>query len=91
MGGVNRFFGEAAPALSRLLEENAAPVGFVYFAPVAMTDRTWELWWIVVGKSQQGRGTGRWLLDRVELQITQQAGRLLLIETSSTPHYEPTR
>jgi hypothetical protein len=25
MGGVNRFFGEAAPGLSRLLEENAAP------------------------------------------------------------------
>jgi hypothetical protein len=25
MGEVNRFFGEAAPALSRLLEDNAAP------------------------------------------------------------------
>jgi GNAT superfamily N-acetyltransferase len=73
------------------LEHGGAAVGFVYFTPVAMTDRTWELWWIVVGKDQQGRGTGRWLLDRVEQHILQLGGRLLLIETSSTPHYDPTR
>jgi GNAT superfamily N-acetyltransferase len=73
------------------LEDGGAAVGFVYFTPVAMTERTWELWWIVVGKDRQGRGTGRWLLDRVEQHILQLGGRLLLIETSSTPQYEPTR
>jgi len=73
------------------LEENGRPIGFVYFTPVAMTDRTWELWWIVVDKQHQGRGLGRWLLDRVEQTVLQLTGRLLLIETSSTPHYEPTR
>lgn len=73
------------------LQDGDRPVGFVYFAPVAMTDRTWELWWIVVGRDQQGRGRGRWLLDQVEQHVLRQAGRLLLIETSSTPHYEPTR
>lgn len=73
------------------LEDGGAAVGFVYFTPVAMTDRTWELWWIVVGKDRQGRGTGRWLLDRVEQHILQLGGRLLLIETSSTPQYDPTR
>jgi GNAT superfamily N-acetyltransferase len=72
-------------------EEDGQPIGFVYFAPVAMTDRTWELWWIVVGKKQQGHGTGRRLLEQVEQFITDEAGRLLLIETSSTPHYEATR
>ncbi|MEO2087917.1 MAG: GNAT family N-acetyltransferase [Gemmataceae bacterium] len=73
------------------LEDGGVAVGFVYFTPVAMTDRTWELWWIVVDKGRQGRGTGRWLLVRVEQHILQLGGRLLLIETSSTPHYEPTR
>jgi ribosomal protein S18 acetylase RimI-like enzyme len=73
------------------LDDGGVPVGFVYFGPAAMTDRTWELWWIVVGKAEQGRGRGRWLLDRVEEQVRARAGRLLLIETSSTPHYDPTR
>lgn len=73
------------------LEDGGAAVGFVYFTPVAMTDRTWELWWIVVGKDRQGRGTGRWLLDRAEQYVMRLGGRLLLIETSSTPHYDPTR
>lgn len=73
------------------LEDGGAAVGFVYLAPVALTDRTWELWWIVVGQEHQGRGRGRWLLDRVEQVVARHAGRLLLIETSSTPPYEPTR
>jgi GNAT superfamily N-acetyltransferase len=72
-------------------EADGAAAGFVYFTPVAMTDRTWELWWIVVDRARQGRGEGRWLLGRVEQHISQLGGRLLLIETSSTPHYEPTR
>jgi GNAT superfamily N-acetyltransferase len=71
--------------------DGGAAAGFVYFAPVAMTDNTWELWWIVVDKARQGRGEGRWLLEQVEGHIRHLGGRLLLIETSSTPHYDPTR
>ena len=56
-----------------------------------MTDRTWELWWIVVDKLQQGRGIGKEMLEWVEADVTKQSGRLLLIETSSTPAYVPTR
>jgi ribosomal protein S18 acetylase RimI-like enzyme len=63
----------------------------VYYAPTEMTDRTWELWWIVVDPSQQGRGLGRQMLKWVEDDIRRRNGRVLLIETSSTPHYEPTR
>ena len=72
-------------------EDAGTPAGFVYFAPVAMTDNTWELWWIVVGKERQGKGEGRWLLAEVERHVRELGGRLLLIETSSTPQYEPTR
>ncbi len=73
------------------LQEEGRVVGFAYFAPAAMTDRCWHLYWIAVDKSSQGRGFGRVLLDRVESDIKQQNGRLLLIETSSLPNYEPTR
>ena len=72
-------------------EEDGAPIGFAYYAPTEMTDRTWELWWIVVDPSRQGRGLGRQMLQFVEDDIRRRDGRILLIETSSTAHYEPTR
>ena len=72
-------------------EDDGQPVGFVYYAPTEMTDRTWELWWIVVDTSRQGRGLGRQMLEFVEEDIQRRNGRILLIETSSTPHYDPTR
>src|SRR3954451_3399526 len=65
-------------------EEAGRTLGYVYHAPAAMTDRTWYLYWIAVAKDQQGRGLGRRLLEFVEQDVREQAGRLLLIETSST-------
>jgi ribosomal protein S18 acetylase RimI-like enzyme len=65
--------------------------GFVYYAPTPMTDRTWHLYWIVVKRESQGRGIGRQMLQLVEDDIRRRLGRLLVVETSSTPHYEPTR
>lgn len=67
------------------------PVGFVYYAPVAMTDNTWEMWWLAVDKSKQGHGLGKALVEFAEQDVRDRGGRLLLIETSSTPHYLPTR
>jgi GNAT superfamily N-acetyltransferase len=71
--------------------ENGEPAAFIYLAPTAMTDRTWELWWIVVKKSMQGQGIGKRLLEWSEAIVRHASGRLLLIETSSIPLYEPTR
>jgi ribosomal protein S18 acetylase RimI-like enzyme len=71
--------------------DEGGPLGFVYYAPTAMTDRTWELWWIAVGKALQGRGIGGVMLAAVEADVRAAGGRLLLIETSSTSAYEPTR
>jgi ribosomal protein S18 acetylase RimI-like enzyme len=72
-------------------DEAGAPVGYVYHAPAPMTDRTWYLYWIAVDVARQGRGLGGELLAFVERDVREQDGRLLLIETSSTAHYEPTR
>jgi ribosomal protein S18 acetylase RimI-like enzyme len=72
-------------------EEAGRVLGFVYHAPEEMTDRTWCLWWIAVAADQQGRGLGAKLLAFAEEDIRAQGGRLLVVETSDTPHYEPTR
>lgn len=72
-------------------EDGGRVLGFAYFAPAAMTDRTWYLYWIAVRKDLHARGTGSAMLRHVEEAIRNAYGRLLLIETSSLPHYEPTR
>lgn len=72
-------------------EQNGIIDGFAYYAPAAMTDRTWYLYWIAVRKQLQARGVGTALLIHAEQAIRGKEGRLLLIETSSMPHYELTR
>ena len=56
-----------------------------------MTDRSWYLFWIIVGPDNQRRGIGSKLLRLAEDDIRRKQGRLFLIETSSLPRYEPTR
>ena len=65
--------------------------GFAYYAPAAMTDRTWYLWWIFVGKAWQAGGIGSELLRYAEEEVRQRRGRMLLVETSSLPDYDLTR
>lgn len=72
-------------------EQGGQVIGFAYYAPAAMTDRTWYLYWIAVSKEIQARGIGSALLQHVEEDIRRQQGRVLFIETSSQPHYELTR
>jgi ribosomal protein S18 acetylase RimI-like enzyme len=72
-------------------EEAGKILGFAYFAPAAMTDRCWYLYWIAVTKQTQAKGIGGQLLKFTEDEIRKRQGRQLLIETSSLPHYELTR
>jgi ribosomal protein S18 acetylase RimI-like enzyme len=82
---------EAAGHRAICLERAGELLGFAYYAPAAMTDRTWYLWWIAVGKERQAQGVGGDLLRHVEADIQARRGRQLLIETSSLPRYELTR
>jgi GNAT superfamily N-acetyltransferase len=76
---------------SMTYEIGGRPVGFVYYAPAAMAERAWYLYWIVVEQARQGQGIGAELLAYAEQDIRALGARLFLIETSSLPHYEPTR
>lgn len=73
------------------IEHDKAILGFAYFAPAAMTDRTWSLWWIVVNRAAQAQGIGGELLKYVEAEVSASNGRQLLIETSSLERYKLTR
>ena len=72
-------------------QDDGGVVGFAYYAPAAMTDRTWYLYWIVVRKDAQAQGIGSDLLRFLEDDIRRAQGRLLFVETGSLPHYELTR
>ena len=72
-------------------EEAGRALGYLYYAPEEMTDRTWYVWWIAVAADQQGRGLGGELLAFTEADVRALGGRLLVIETSDTAKYEPTR
>jgi ribosomal protein S18 acetylase RimI-like enzyme len=72
-------------------EQSEQILGFAYFAPAAMTDRTWYLWWIAVTRKTQARGIGGKLLKYLEDEIHRAQGRVLFIETSSLAHYDLTR
>ena len=66
-------------------------VGYAYYAPAAMTDRTWYLYWIAVDKTTQAKGVGSDLLRYAEDDARRHGARVLFIETSSLPNYDLTR
>jgi ribosomal protein S18 acetylase RimI-like enzyme len=66
-------------------------LGFVCFGPTALTEGTYDLYWIAVSKSAHRGGVGRTLLDWTEQHLRATGGRLLVAETSGTPEYAPTR
>jgi len=81
----------AAGHVSVVWEHQGQIAGYAYYAPAAMTDRTWYLYWIAVDPGVQAKGIGGQLLHYAEDDIRQRQGRVLFIETSSLPHYEKTR
>ena len=56
-------------------EDGDQAVGFAYYAPAAMTDHAWYLYWIAVSKQTQARGIGGSLLRFIEDDIRHRHGR----------------
>jgi len=75
-----------------LLAENAnSAAGYICFGPAPLTQSTWDIYWEAVSPSFQRQGIGSLLLESAEKSIHLGGGRLVLIETSSTPMYAGTR
>jgi ribosomal protein S18 acetylase RimI-like enzyme len=76
---------------SLVSEADGYVVGFACYGPTPMTDGTYDLYWIFVHPSYQGRSIGAALLAEVETSVRQTGGRMLLVDTSSTRRYLPAR
>ncbi|MDH4069410.1 MAG: GNAT family N-acetyltransferase [Ignavibacteria bacterium] len=72
-------------------EESGVVDGYYCIGPTPATDGTFDLYWIAVGVSAQGKGVGRQLNRHAEQQIVERDGKLIIVETSSREAYEGTR
>ena len=66
-------------------------LGFACYGPRDLTDGAFDLYWIAVDPTARCNGVGRTLLTASEEAVRKMGGRMLIAETSGTPHYEPTR
>ncbi|MBI2851640.1 MAG: GNAT family N-acetyltransferase [Chloroflexi bacterium] len=72
-------------------ETDGTVSGYVCYGPTPLTQDTWDIYWIAVARHVQGQGIGRALVTAAETEIKRGKGRLIIIQTSSTPEYEKTR
>jgi GNAT superfamily N-acetyltransferase len=93
-GVLSDFFAPAGSADGRTWvvdEVDGELVGTAYYEPVTATDRTWKLLMIGVRRDRHRRGRGTALLRHVEEDLRARGQRLLLVETSALPAFDPAR
>jgi ribosomal protein S18 acetylase RimI-like enzyme len=66
-------------------------VGYICYGPIAVTQSSYDLYWIAVHSMHQGQGIARILLEEMEIDICRAGGRRVYVETSGRPTYEPAR
>ena len=66
-------------------------VGFTCYGPRSLTRGTFDLFWICTAPSTQRKGVGHALIEATERAVRSIGGRLLIVETSDRPEYEPAR
>ena len=72
-------------------DEKGAVAGYLTYGPTPLTQGTYDLYWMAVDPRTQGRGVGRALVEWLEDYVRRAGGLLIVIETSSTEKYGPTR
>lgn len=65
--------------------------GMACYGATALTEGTFNLYWLCVAPESRSMGIGRTLLREVEADIRRQGARMLVIETSGTAAYLPAR
>ena len=61
------------------------------FGPIAGTEGSFDLYWIVTHNDFRGKGIGNILIEETHRMIREMDGRIVIAETSSLEKYEPTR
>ena len=75
-------------ALAADLDDRLA--GWICWGPTPCTVGTYDLYWMAVDPAVHGTGIGSALLSEMERRIAGSA-RLIVVETSGRPDYQPTR
>jgi ribosomal protein S18 acetylase RimI-like enzyme len=65
--------------------------GYICYGQTPCTVGTWDIYWVAVAGDRRGQGIGGALTKKAEDAIRQAQGRMILVETSSSPVYENTR
>ncbi len=71
-------------------EADGKPIGYTCFGRIPLTKGSFDLYWIVVEKTWQGRGLGKKLLEMTEIEAAKLGCRRLYAETSSRSQYQST-
>lgn len=72
-------------------EARGQVVGYICYGRVPLTLSGWDLYWIAVDPSQQGKGIGALLIREMERWIAAEGGCKVYIDTSSLPLYAAAR
>lgn len=83
--------GDASDYFFVLAEAQARLAGFTCFGPIPATEGRFDIYWIVVDKSEERRGLGGALLLATEKRCAAAGGKRIYVETSSTAPYGPAR
>lgn len=65
--------------------------GYICFGPTPMTDRTYDLYWIVAHPDMRGLGVGGQLIAAMEAELLAAQARVVRIETSQLEGYDAAR
>jgi ribosomal protein S18 acetylase RimI-like enzyme len=71
--------------------EDGKVAGYICYGPTPCTVGTWDIYWEAVAPEKRGRGIGVAMTEAAEKAIVKAGGRMVIIETSSTPLYENTQ
>jgi len=74
-----------------IADDDSEVAGYICYGETPCTVGTWDIYWEAVAREKRGRGIGTGLNRQAEAAIKKADGRLIIIETSSTPLYENTR
>ena len=66
-------------------------IGYSCYGERALTEGTYDLFWIAVDPSARRLGAGRTLLRASESEVRARGGRVFVLETSGLEAYAPTR
>jgi ribosomal protein S18 acetylase RimI-like enzyme len=82
---------EKSGYIFNITEEKGTPVAFTCYGKIPGTESSFDLYWVAVHESKQGKGIGKTLMNMAVEDIRKRGGKNIWIETASRPIYEPTR